>query len=57
MFNKMVVIENVQMMFQDLRGKPRSEERRGVARGCLGAPSLSLSLPTVPAATQVALYM
>lgn len=55
MFNKMVVTENVQMMFQDLRGKPRSEERRGVARDCPGAPSLSISLPTVPVPTQVAL--
>lgn len=55
MFNKMVVIDNVQMMFQDLRGKPRSEGRRGVARDCPGAPSLSISLPTVPVPTQVAL--
>lgn len=48
MFNKLVVIENAQMMFQILRGRPRSGERRGDAQDHPGA----LAVLDVPATMQ-----
>lgn len=43
--NKMVVIESAHMMFQILKGRPRSEEKRGDVRNHPGALEL-LDVPT-----------